>query len=260
MTYNLRKISYRPWRVSLLFTLLSFLFLFLILNMRGAAAQTMSNSQYTIRMGNLNSISGLGTGSGYRVSFTSGETAPGLYNTVTGANFKVRGGFQYIMSIIPFSFKIDNIFIDYGTIYPGSAFYRTNNLTVSTNSSKGYAVTVSENHPLRIPARGIDIPDTICDALHTCNTTTANTWNLPGTYGFGYRCDNTNGTDCDSQFLVDSYQYRPFAASPSAVTVMSATTAGRGKKSQITYKLNISNVQAAGLYTNVINFIATPTY
>jgi hypothetical protein len=79
------------------------------------------------------------------------------------------------------------------------------------------------------------------------------------TYGFGYRCDNQSGTDCDTQFS-DSTFYKPFAASPSAVAVMSGITVGRNKVSQITYKLNISGAQPAGLYTNVINYIATPTF
>ena len=224
-----------------------------------AFAQTMSNSNYIIRMGNLNSISGLGTGSGYRVSFTSGETAPGMYNNVAGANFRVRGGFQYIMSIVPFSFKIDNIFIDFGSIYAGTAVYRNNNLTVSNNSASGYQVTVSENHPLRVLATGQSIPDTICDSGHTCNTTTANQWQTTSAYGFGYNCTNVSGTDCASDFTSSIY-YRPFAASPSAVMVMSSPNRSVSKKSQITYQLNISNVQATGTYTNVINFIATPTF
>jgi len=232
--------------------------IFLTFPTKTTNAQTMSNSQYIIQMGNLNNISGLATGSNYRVSFTAGQTAPGFYNNVAGTNFRVRGGFQYIMSIIPFSFKVDSMFIDFGSIYAGTAVYRSNNVTVSTNSSQGYSVTVSENHQLMIPSRGVMIPDTACDGP-SCDTGTAKVWNLSGTYGFGYNCQDVSGTNCSSDFLGTTY-YRPFIASPSAISVMSSTIAGRNKKSKITYKVNVSGTQAAGLYTNVINFIATPTY
>lgn len=245
-------------RFDLFILALILLLVFLSFPAKTTNAQTMSNSQYIIQMGNLNNISGLATGSNYRVTFTSGQTASGLYNNVTGANFRIRGGFQYIMSIIPFSFKVDNVFIDFGTIYAGTAVYRSNNVTVSTNSSQGYSVTVSENHQLMIPSRGVMIPDTACDGP-SCDTGTAKVWTLPGTYGFGYNCQDVSGTNCSGDFLGSTY-YRPFIASPSAVTVMSGAIAGRNKKSQITYKVNVSGTQASGLYTNIINFIATPTY
>jgi hypothetical protein len=41
---------------------------------------------------------------------------------------------------------------------------------------------------------------------------------------------------------------------------MSGTVVGSNKSTTITYKLNISGSQPAGLYTNVINYIATPTF
>lgn len=220
-------------------------------------AQTMSNGFYIIRMGNLNMSSGHPTGSGYALGFTAGQTANGFYS-LTGVNYRVRGGFQYIMSIIPFSFKITGLNIDFGPVFATNAVTRTSTLTVSNGSAGGYIVTASENHPLRLNAKGIDIPDTTCDS-GTCTTTTARAWTLPGTFGFGYNCTNVSGTDCSTDFVNSTY-FRPFAASPSAVTVMSSSNVGRNRQATITYKLNVSAVQAAGLYTNVINFIATPTY
>ncbi|MCL6096358.1 MAG: hypothetical protein M1444_01575 [Patescibacteria group bacterium] len=221
-----------------------------------ALAQTMSNANYILRFGNFNTAAGKTTTGGFTLNLTVGQTAPGLY---TGTNFKVRAGFQYIKSIIPFSFSISQTNIDFGTISPTIAVTRSNNLTVSNGSAFGYTVTASENHPLLVPSSGQMIPDTACNS-GACNTTTAALWNDPNTFGFGYRCDNLSGADCDSQFTGHTDFYRPFAASPSAVTVMSSINVGRGRQTQITYKLNISNTQAAGLYTNVINFIATPSF
>jgi hypothetical protein len=222
-----------------------------------ASAQTMSNSDYIIQMGNLNSISGKPTGSGFKLSYTSGQTGPGLYS---GTNYKVRAGFQYISSIIPFRFSITNNFIDFGTIDPTTPVLRTSLLTVSNGSAFGYQVTASDNHNLRSNGSGNEIPPTACgDSGPTCDPNTAGPWTSTLTYGFGYRCDNEAGTDCDTQFTDPTF-YKPFAASPSAVIVMSGATVGRNKQTQITYKVNIPGNQPAGLYTNVINYIATPTF
>ncbi len=231
--------------------------LYLTLYVASTNAQTMSNADYMIQMGNLNSISGKPTGSGFKLSYTSGQTGPGLYS---GTNYKVRAGFQYISSIIPFRFSITNNFIDFGIISPTTPVLRTSLLTISNGSAFGYQVTASDNHNLRANASGVEIPPTACgDSGPTCDPNTAGPWTSTLTYGFGYRCDNQTGTDCDTQFS-DSTFYKPFAASPSAVIVMNGVTVGRNKQTQITYKLNISGSQPAGLYTNVINYIATPTF
>lgn len=217
-------------------------------------AQTMSNTNYTIRMGNLNSIAGEPAGSGFKLLYTSGQTAPGLYS---GTNYKVRAGFEYIKSIIPFRFAISSTFIDFGSLYPTTPSLRTNTLTVSNGSAFGYQVAVSQNHNLRLNTRGVDIPATTCDS-GSCTPTTAAVWTGTLTYGFGYRCANISGSDCDTQFATD--YYKPFISSPSAVIVMSSNNVGRNRIGQITYKLNIAGSQIAGLYTNVINYIATPKF
>lgn len=231
--------------------------LYLILYVASASAQTMSNASYIIQMGNLNSISAKPTGSGFQLSYTVGQTGPGLYS---GANFKVRAGFQYISSIIPFRFSIVNNFIDFGIVNPTSPVLRTSVLTISNGSAFGYRVTASDNHNLRDNSTGAEIPPVACGDLGpACTSASAGPWTSTLTYGFGYRCDNSTGTDCNTQFTNPTY-YRPFAASPSAEVVMSGLNVGRKKITQITYKLNVSGAQPAGVYTNVINYIATPTF
>jgi hypothetical protein len=218
-------------------------------------AQTMSNANYILRFGNFNTAAGKASTGGFTLNITVGQTAPGLY---TGTNFKIRAGFQYINSIIPFSFKISQTNIDFGSLSPTIASTRTNTLTVSNGSAFGYAVTASENHPLLVPSSGKNIPDTTCDS-GACTNTSPGAWTLPGTYGFGYTCTNLSGTDCISGFS-NGTNFAPFAASPSAVAVMSSINVGRNRQSQITYKVNVSNTQTAGIYTNTINFIATPSF
>jgi len=229
--------------------------IYLLLYVGATNAQTMKNSNYRLEMGNLNSISGKPTGSNFKVSFTSGQTGANLFS---GTNYKVRAGFQYIYSIIPFRFSISNTFVDFGILSPTVSVLRTNQLTISNGSANGYQVLASQNHNLRVNARGTEIPATTCDS-GTCNTTTSDVWTNSLTYGFGYRCDNITGTDCATGFASAS-NYKSFASSPSAVAVMTGANVGRSKVTQITYKLNISNSQTAGLYTNIINYIAMPTY
>jgi hypothetical protein len=222
------------------------------------SAFTMSNIEYILQMGNLNSFAGRKSNAEYTVTDTGGQLAPGLYS---GSNYKIRAGFQYIYSIIAFRFSISNIYIDFGTLSPTTPVTRTNTLTVSNGSAYGYQVTAFENHQLMVPASGQIIPNTTCDA-GTCTTTTAAAWTNTLTYGFGYRCDNLSGTDCASGFSTSTF-YKQFADESAGQTpqaVMSGTNVGRNKQSQITYKVNISGSQAAGLYQNVITYIATPTY
>jgi hypothetical protein len=229
--------------------------IYLLIYIGAANAQTMTNSSYILKMGNLNSGSGKPTGSGFKVNFTTGQTGANLFS---GTNYKVRAGFQYINSIIPFRFSISSILIDFGSITPGTPITRANRLTVSFGSANGYQVTVSQNHNLRINASGQEIPPTICDS-GPCTTSTANVWTSPTTYGFGYNCVNVTGTDCSSDFTNNTY-FRPFISSPSAVAVMSSLNVSRNRISDITYKLNVPGSQAAGQYTNILNYIATPTF
>ena len=217
----------------------------------------MSNSSFIIRFPNLNSFAGKPSNSQYNLGITGGQTAPGLYS---GSNYKVRAGFQYIKSIIPFSFAITSLFIDFGPITPGAPVTRTNVLTVSNGSAYGYTVLARENHPPRVNSSGASIPDTTCDP-GTCTETTSALWTSLTTFGFGYRCDNIAGTDCESGFS-NPNNYKQFASSESAELaqpVMSSPNVGRDIKSQITYKINISASQPAGDYQNYITFIAVPS-
>ena len=230
-------------------------FIYLGLYIGSSDAQTMTNSTYILQMGNLNSGSGRPTGPNYKVSFTTGQTGANLFS---GANYKVRAGFQYIYSIIPFRFSVSNTFIDFGVVSPTNAVLRTSQLTISNGSANGYQVTASQNHNLRVNQTGREIPATTCDT-GACTPTASDIWTNSLVYGFGYRCDNITGTDCASGFSTSTF-FKSFISSPSAVAVMTGPNVNRSKVVQITYKLNIATSQAAGLYTNVINYIATPTY
>ena len=257
------KISNFKFQILFLFSIYYFLFTIV----PAAHTQTMENGLYKIQMGNLNSIAGESSDTNYNLSITSGETAPGLFE---GPNYKVKSGFQYVRPGSAFSFAVSNSLIDFGTLSPTNPVLRTSTLTINNTSAEGYKVTAAENHQLQVPSTGAIIPDTTCDD-GKCNEKIASIWDSTLTYGFGYRCDSlsviSNGvkiTSCvsaDSSFT-DSKYFKHFSDTSkkeSASTIMKGNK-GRSQKATVTYKVNISSSQPAGLYTNSVTYLATPNF
>lgn len=238
-------------RTSLYFLLFGFCFLVfapLVL------ALNMSSDSYEIQMGNLNMGAGRKESDGYTLTDTMGQTAPGEY---TNTGYKVLAGFQYIHSLIPFSFTISDISIDFGALNLGSFNEKTNTLTVYCGSAGGYQVTVLANKQLT-SAAGPSIPKTTCGDP-ACTLTTAQLWTSTSYYGFGY---NMSGEDIPNDFQGSTY-FRPFPdedSADSAKTVMSSASVGKDRQAIVTYRINISSTQAAGDYEDILNFVATPTF
>ena len=222
-----------------------------------ASAVLMKNNDYILRYGNFNSISGSVSSDQHKLGFTSGgDLALGLYS---GENFKVRAGFQYVHSIIPFSLTVSSQTINFGTLNPGEPISRTNRLKISNGSAFGFQITAIENHSPKT-ADGNIIPDTTCDS-GSCTQNTAASWTGLLTYGFGYRCDDISGNSCSSDFTNVTY-FKQFAnkeLNEPAASVMSGTNVGRDIEGEITYKINIPGTQPSGLYQNIVQYIATPT-
>lgn len=218
------------------------------------AQAVIRSDNYEIQMPNFNSGAGIPSSGNYKLDTTIGQTAAGLY---TSTGYLVRSGFQYIHSIIPFSFSMSNYLINFDTVIPGTPKTLTSTLTVSSGGAGGYKVMARETDYLKATT-GDSIPDTTCDSS-SCNETTAGVWSLSSTYGFGY---NMSGTDIPSDFVNSTY-FRHFANAAQSQTdkiVMSSNIVGRGRVSTITYKLNVSGVQPAGKYQNRILFTAIPSY
>lgn len=220
-------------------------------------ASTMSNDSFIIQEGNLDSFAGISSGNGIKLNQTGGETAPGL---IKGNNYTLRSGFQYVNSIIRFSFSLSNTVIDFGTLSPTNPVTRAHLITISNGSAFGYQVSAYEDHELKTDTD--IIPNTACDS-GTCNSTVPSSWTNTLTYGFGYRCDNITGKDCAPGFIGDSSLFKTFANAANNETpqpVMIGTTASKYRQSTITYKVNVSATQPGGDYTNQIIYVATPTF
>ncbi len=218
------------------------------------AQAVIKSPNYEIQMPNLNSGAGIPTSTNYSLNTTIGQTAPGPFSS-TG--YRVLSGFQYIHSIIPFSFAISSIAIPFGTLLPDTPQTITQTLTVSAGGAGGYQVTARENNPLKIIGSAPTIPDTTCNT--SCSETTAGVWNQTTKYGFGF---NMTGNDIPADFT-DSTYYRQFADTSSAETakvVMSSTRVYRSRVATVTYKVNISTLQKAGQYQNIIYYTAIPSY
>ncbi|KKP46916.1 MAG: hypothetical protein UR39_C0007G0044 [Candidatus Woesebacteria bacterium GW2011_GWA1_33_30] len=219
-----------------------------------SAQERIESPNYRIQFPNLNSGAGIPTSSGYKLDSTVGQTVAGKFSS---AGYIARAGFQYIHSIIPFSFSISDIQKNFGTLTPNTPSTNSSTIIISAGGAGGYSVKASENNPLKTSDGGDTIIDTLCDT--TCSETTAGVWTSSTKYGFGF---NMSGNDVPTDFTNSTY-YRQFADRNSAEvesTIMSSVNVGSSRTATITYQINISAVQPAGTYRNVIKFTAIPSY
>ena len=234
-------------------TFLSTLY-FVLCTFPALGQERIESPNYRIIFPNLNSGAGIPTSTNYNLNTTIGQTGPGEYSS---SGYKVKAGFQYIHSIIPFSFSISDIQINFGTLTPSSPSADTSTIVVSAGGAGGYTVKTSENNPMKTITDADTITDTLCDT--TCSETAAASWTSTTKYGFGF---NMSGDDVPADFTNSNY-FRQFADRSNSETeqaIMSSVNVGSQRTATITYKVNVSGVQPAGVYQNVIKFTAIPSY
>lgn len=218
------------------------------------AQERVESENYRIIFPNFNSGAGIPSSNNYNLNSTVGQTAAGLFSS---SGYRVKSGFQYIHSIIPFSFSVSDIQINFGNLTPENPSTDSSTITVSAGGAGGYVVRASEDHPLQTADTINTIIDTLCDT--SCDETTAASWVSTTKYGFGF---NMSGDDVPTDFTNSNY-FRQFAdrsnAENSAI-IMSSNNVGRSRTSTITYKINVSDIQPAGTYQNIIQFTAIPSY
>jgi hypothetical protein len=247
-------------RLKTIFFLLLVICYLLFVTAPTAQAQTMSNENYILRTENFNTISGVTAGEDYKIRATAGNFSN--QSTSEGVNFKVKTGFENIVSELPFSISISSNIIDFGTLSPTNPVIRTVNLTTNSLTAYGYSVLIFENEPLATvpPASKTFIPDTTCDD-GACGTENAAQWTNALTYGLGYRCDNVAGADCNNSFAKpNAYKHFPDLASNDDPQSIMSGIGANNKEINISYKVNISGTQAQGTYNNVITYIGIPNF
>lgn len=219
-------------------------------------ADTLTSPAFEIKMGTINITGGQKSSATFKLTDTVGQTFQGRFDS-TG--FVVKAGFQYIYSLIPFTFTISNLDLNFGSLVPGTPSLLTNLLTVTTGSAFGYSVKTIEDHPLRLTNGTSTIPDTSCDIATPCIQNDATPWTDNTAFGFGY---NIQGSDVDTADFVDNSYFRPFPVQnvDGPATIMNRSGVATASAATVTYKINISGTQAAGTYQNNLQFIAIPSF
>jgi len=240
--------------------IISITVIFFLLPSNVKAQSRLESPNYTITWPNLNmGATSSASSSSYNLGVTTGQIAPGLYSS-TG--YKIRAGFQYIHSIIPFYFKLSTIALNFGTLTLDSLTNEQEiTLTVNSGAAGGYQIKVQENDRLT-STTGSYIEDTTCDVTDSCDESDSGTWNQTSTYGFGY---TIAGDDVPTDFSGGKFKNFPDEPSENPVKIMGLTPAGGhvagiGKTAVMTARININNLQPAGTYQNILKFFAIPTY
>lgn len=242
-------------------------FSFLTFHVNKANAVPMDSSRFKIESANIEISGGNKSSASYKLADTVGQLAAGQYSS-TG--YVVKAGFQYLHSIVPFSFSVSNILVNLSVLVPNISSEASTDLSVSFGGAGQYQVTAIEEGPLKTQS-GNTIPDTECDD-NDCDETNVAVWNSPSIYGFGYKM---SGEDIPAAFTTcGSLCYRRFpdrttlpVEAPAVIMSSQNVTVNLTSKPKdiihtatVTFKANISSVQPAGSYQAVINFVATPSF
>lgn len=246
---------YRNFKIYLLLLVACYL----LLVTAPVQAQTMSNQNYIIQTEKIDAASDTTANTNSNSQTATDKSNP---EVLGGVNFKIKKGFEDLASAPPFSISLSSDLVDFGTLSPTNPIIRTADLSVNSKAAYGYSVIVFENEPLTTISSNDKafIPDTTCDS-GACGTENAAEWINPLTYGFGYRCDNLAGTDCNSAFAHPNfYKHFPNTANNDDPQSIMAGIGSNNKTARISYKINISSTQTQGAYNNVITYIAIPNF
>ncbi len=153
--------------------------------------------------------------------------------------------------------------IPWGTLVAGTAKTARQDLTVATNATNGFAVTLQQNQDMT-SSTGSSIhafKDGAYTAAPTAWTAPANTLGNPSTYGhYGI-------TSEDSDLNSDEFGTALYAGNintPRTIFSNSGPADGTSANigaTKIGFKIQISALQQAGNdYTNTLTYIATPTF
>lgn len=178
------------------------------------------------------------------------------------AGYIIQTGFPYTKSALPFGFAIANTTFDLGPLTKEKQIGQmpSTTLTVTTAGAASYQVLASENHPLRIIKGTTTINDTSCDNPDdACTQKIAKIWTDNSKYGLGY---NLSGQDIPTDFLGSKY-FRCFSNEENLeepAVIMTELNPDREIQATITLKALAPDIQAAGVYDNIVTFLAIPGY
>ncbi len=138
--------------------------------------------------------------------------------------------------------------VPFATLSVSSTNVASQEITTTTNAANGYTVTLQENQLLTNSGGS------------TISNVTAGTWTTNTTTGFGV---NVTQGDANTTLFTSNSIYEPIPVSPSTpVTLASKTspTTSSGDSEYVNFQLGVTAAQAAGTYTNDLDYVVTPTY
>ncbi len=244
------RITSSYFRIVLALILIIIAFIFL---RNRTIAQSASNSSYIMQGGDIEQKTFINPSDPSTESFD--KSINKATNIYFGENYQVTTGFEDIENSQSFSFSISNNLVDYGPLTPTNPVSRTTNLIISKGSSRSYSVFAFANRQLS-DTNSHSIPDTTCDN-GTCSETSPAIWSSNLSFGFGYRCENADGSGCTEDFSRTDY-FKQFANDSKSESYQPIINGFDSRKAKIEYKVNISNNQAKTNYSNSITFIAVP--
>lgn len=155
--------------------------------------------------------------------------------------------------------------IPFGKLQNGSATTSAQQLSVVTNASNGYTVTVQTDGPLESTTGGIidgyssESDSPLAWTAPTPDVNDATTWGY-----WGVTSDDATTTSRSSQFSGNSATYIAASTTPRVVMEHNGPANGSGTgigTTYVGYKVEISALQEAGDdYSTTITYIATPTF
>lgn len=149
-------------------------------------------------------------------------------------------------------------------------------LSVSTNASNGYLVTIEENDQMGMNGIACTgryageanscIKDTGCDS-GSCDYANYGNWATPTNNGLGYSLASVSGTPASFYWGGASNWYakalpdqEPTSPALPKQTIMSAVAPVSNNQINVCYRISISGTQPAGYYYNKVRYTATARF
>ena len=213
----------------------------------GASGQRLiglsSNTTYTIKV---KARYGQNSETGFSGTASATTVSPSLTVTVAG----VASG----ASIGTFTTNVATTAttVAFSNLQSGSIKIAGQTVTVTTNATAGYTVTLQQDHNLS-KTNGATIP-----SVSSTNASPAAWPASVTTAAFGYHTtDATLCTGTANRFATDN----TFAAASTTPYEVSCNTGpASGESTSLVYKVEIEALQAAGDYQNHLTYVVTPQY
>jgi hypothetical protein len=207
----------------------------------------MNSTNYQINADSINSGGGGsgsyygGTGATYSVFDSIGESFIG---NMAGTIFAVQEGFSPMVNY-KMSLTLDSATKNLGTVTPGIPITGTTVASVTTDSWGGYELYINENNNLRHTDTVTTLASYLCAIASPC------LWS--GT-GMGFTI--TAGTSIEAAWGSNpNYKY---AQVPTTSTLFHTKPGYSGvvDNTTIQYKLDVPTTQKAGVYSDILTYIA----